>query len=192
MSAGTPGGRRRAVFLDRDGTLIEDTGYTARPEEVRLIDGAAAAVARINAAGYLAIVATNQSGIARGLITLEQYHAVAARTAELLAAQGARLDAQFFCPHYPDVTGPCDCRKPGVKLYRDADAQFGIDFARSVWIGDRLRDVEPARTLGGTGILVLTGQGAGDADAARTEGFRVVADVGTAVRRVVQAGNRRS
>lgn len=189
MSAGAPTGRRRAVFFDRDGTLIADTGYAARPEDVRLIPGAAAAVAQVNAAGYLAVVATNQSGIARGLISLEQYHAVAARTAELLADQGARLDAQFFCPHYPDVTGPCECRKPGVKLYRDADAQFGIDFAGSVWIGDRLRDVEPACTLGGTGILVLTGQGAGDADAARTAGFAVVADVGQAVRRVVGTGS---
>ena len=188
MSAGTSGGRRRAVFLDRDGTLIEDTGYTARPEDVRLIAGAAAAVARINAAGYLAIVATNQSGIARGLISLGQYHAVAARTAELLAAEGACLDAQYFCPHHPDVTGPCECRKPGVKLYRDADTEFGIDLARSVWIGDRLRDIEPARTLGGTGILVLTGQGEGDADAARKAGFEVVADVGEAVRSVLRTG----
>ena len=176
------------MFLDRDGTLIEDTGYTARPEDVRLIDGAAAAVARINAAGYLAIVATNQSGIARGLISPDQYHAVAARTAELLAAAGARLDAQFFCPHYPEVTGPCECRKPGVKLYRDADTEFGIDFAGSAWIGDRLRDVQPARTLGGTGILVLTGQGEGDAKAARDAGFSVAADVGEAVRSVLRTG----
>ncbi|MGH7533663.1 MAG: D-glycero-alpha-D-manno-heptose-1,7-bisphosphate 7-phosphatase [Gemmatimonadales bacterium] len=174
-----------AVFFDRDGTLIEDVGYLNDPAQVRLLDGAAEAVARVNAAGYLAIIATNQSGIARGIISPEEYRAVEARTAELLAAGGGHIDAQFFCPHAPEISGPCECRKPGVKLYRDADARFGIDFARSVWIGDRLRDVQPARTLGGTGILVLTGQGELDASSAREEGFTVVADVGTAVGLVI-------
>ncbi|MGH7590393.1 MAG: D-glycero-alpha-D-manno-heptose-1,7-bisphosphate 7-phosphatase [Gemmatimonadales bacterium] len=169
-----------AVFFDRDGTLIEDVGYLNDPALVRLLDGAAEAVARVNAAGMLAIIATNQSGIARGIITPAQYEAVAARTVELLAAGGGRIDGQFFCPHAPEISGPCECRKPGIKLYRDADARFGIDFARSFLIGDRLRDVQPARTLGGTGILVLTGQGEFDAKAARDEGFAVVADLAAA------------
>ena len=172
---------RSAIFLDRDGTIIEDEGYANDPARVRLIPGAAAAVARINAAGHLAIVATNQSGIARGIITAAQYEAVEARTDELLRQEGAHLDAHFFCPHHPDVSGPCDCRKPGVGLYRQADARFGIDFAKSVWIGDRLRDVQPARTLGGRGILVLTGEGRGDETAARAEAFEVVADLRRAV-----------
>ncbi|MGB7211950.1 MAG: HAD family hydrolase [Gemmatimonadales bacterium] len=177
--------RRPAVFFDRDGTLIDDVGYLNDPAQVRLLDGAVEAVAHVNAAGFLAIIATNQSGIARGIISPEEYRAVEARTAELLSAGGGRIDAQFFCPHAPEIGDPCDCRKPGVKLYRDADARFGIDFARSVWIGDRLRDVQPARTLGGIGILVRTGQGELDASAALADGFKVVVDVGTAVRSVI-------
>ena len=172
---------RPAIFLDRDGTIIEDEGYANDPARVLLIPGAAAAVARINAAGRLAIVATNQSGIARGIITPAQYEAVEARTDELLRAEGAHLDAHFFCPHHPDLSGPCDCRKPDVGLYRQADARFGIDFAKSVWIGDRLRDIQPARTLGGRGILVLTGEGTGDETTARAEAFEVVADLRRAV-----------
>ena len=180
-----PTTRRRAVFFDRDGTLIEDVGFVNDPAMVRLIDGAAQAVARVNAAGLLAIIATNQSGIARGIISLDRYHAVAARTIELLGAGGARIDAQFCCPHAPEISGPCDCRKPGVGLYREADARFGIDLARSIWIGDRMRDVQPARTLGGTGILVRTGLGESEAETAAAGGYAVVADVGTAVRSVL-------
>lgn len=180
-----PTTRRRAVFFDRDGTLIEDVGYLNDAAKVRLIDGAAQAVARVNAAGLLAIVATNQSGIARGIISLAEYEAVAARTAELLAEGGGRIDAQFFCPHAPEISGPCDCRKPDVGLYRQADARFAIDLARSVWIGDRMRDIEPARTLGGTGILVRTGLGASEAPAAAAAGYAVVADVDAAVERAL-------
>lgn len=180
-------GRRAAVFLDRDGTIIVDEGYANDAARVRLIPGAAEAVARINREGRLAIVATNQSGIARGIITPAQYEAVEARTDELLRQAGAHLDAHFCCPHHPDISGPCDCRKPGVKLYRDADARFGIDFPRSAWIGDRMRDIEPARTLGGRGILVLTGEGRGDEAAARAAGFEVAADLGTAVRSLFDA-----
>ncbi|HET7024552.1 MAG TPA: HAD family hydrolase [Gemmatimonadales bacterium] len=185
-----PSIRRSAVFLDRDGTIIEDEGYANDPARVQLLPGAGEAVARINRAGLLAVVVTNQSGIARGIITPAQYEGVEARTDELLRKEGAHLDAHFFCPHAPEISGPCECRKPGIKLYRDADARFGIDFARSVWIGDRLRDVQPARTLGGTGILVLTGQGDLDADAARVEGFQVVADLGTAVGSVLSSAPR--
>lgn len=177
-----------AVFLDRDGTIIADTGYANDASAVTLLPGAAEAVRRINDAGWLAIVATNQSGIARGIITEAQYRAVEARTDELLAqAAGARLDAHFHCPHHPDITGPCDCRKPGIKLYRDAAARFGIDFGRSWWVGDRLRDVEPARTLGGHGLLVLTGQGASDEATARAAGFEVVGTLGDAVAHILGA-----
>lgn len=157
MSDGTaPTGERRAVFFDRDGTLIDDVHYIARPELVRLRPGAARAVARVNAAGWAAVVVTNQSGIARGLLTEEDYARVQARTDALLAADGARIDASYHCPHLPEVTGPCDCRKPGVLLYQRAAADLGLAPDRSAFIGDRLRDVVPARTLGGLGILVAS------------------------------------
>lgn len=151
--------RRGAVFLDRDGTIIEDTGYLKDPARIRLLPGAAQAVARINAHGLLAIVVTNQSGIARGLLSEDEYQSTARRLDELLAASGAHIDAHYHCPHLPELTGSCDCRKPGTLLYRQAAERFNIDLGQSWWVGDRARDVLPAAAFGSRGILVL-----GDSD----------------------------
>jgi D-glycero-D-manno-heptose 1,7-bisphosphate phosphatase len=145
---------RPAAFLDRDGTLIEDRQYLARPEGVALLPGAAAAVRRLNEAGVAAVVVTNQSGIARGLVTPAQYEAVRLRLDELLAAEGTRLDATYYCPHHPDFGGPCECRKPGPALYEQAARELGLDLARSAYVGDLWRDVAPALHFGGLGILV--------------------------------------
>jgi histidinol-phosphate phosphatase family protein len=145
---------RPAVFLDRDGTIIEDSGYIAAPDAVRLLPGAATAIGRLNRAGIPAIVVTNQSGIARGLLDESAYQAVARRLETLLAAGGARLDADYHCPHHPDFTGTCECRKPGPLLYRRAAADHGLDLARSWWVGDRERDVVPAERFGGRGVLI--------------------------------------
>ena len=179
---------KRAVFLDRDGTIVEDPGFLHEPEKVKLLPGAAAAIRRLNDAGYLAIVVTNQSGIARGRFTVADYEAVQQRLGALLAAQGARLDGAYFCPHHPQFTGPCDCRKPGLKLFRDAQAAFDIDFAQSWWVGDRLSDVQPARALGGHGVLVVTGDGNLHQGQARAGGVTVVADIGEAVEKILSTG----
>jgi D-glycero-D-manno-heptose 1,7-bisphosphate phosphatase len=152
------------VFLDRDGTIIEDVAYLRDREQVRLLPGAADAIKRLNASGLLAIVVTNQSGIARGLLSRNDYQVTERRVDELLARDGAKLDAHYFCPHLPELTGPCDCRKPGALLYRQAAEQFHIDLGGSWWVGDRMRDVLPADTLGGRGILVLSGAEAGAKD----------------------------
>jgi D-glycero-D-manno-heptose 1,7-bisphosphate phosphatase len=172
----------RAVFLDRDGTLIEDPGYLSDPAEVRLLPGVAAAVRQINEADFRAIVVTNQSGIARGLFPLDTYFAIERRLNEILLSEGARLDAHYFCPHLPEIDGPCECRKPGTLLYRQAAERFGIDLAASWWIGDRLRDLQASAPLGGRGILVQTGEGERESDAAHHEGYAVVADLPSAVR----------
>jgi D-glycero-D-manno-heptose 1,7-bisphosphate phosphatase len=148
---------RPAVFLDRDGTIIEDSGYLNDPAGVRLLPGSAAAIRQLNSAGLPVIVVSNQSGIARGLLTIEQYRRVETRLEDLLSREGARLDAQYFCPHLPEVSGPCQCRKPGGLLYQQAAARLALDLARSWWVGDRLRDVLPADTFGGRGILIGTG-----------------------------------
>lgn len=172
---------RRAAFLDRDGTIIDDTGFVRDPEDVSLIPGSADAIRRLNESGWIVVVVTNQSGIARGRLTEADYQAVQARLDQLLGAQGARIDATFMCPHHPDVTGPCDCRKPGLKHYREAARRFEIDFARSLFVGDRMSDLEPAKALGGSGALVLTGDGLrATGDAARA-GFEIVADLHAAV-----------
>jgi histidinol-phosphate phosphatase family protein len=147
-------GARSALFIDRDGTLIADAHYLADPAGVRLLSGVASAVARANAAGVLVVVVTNQSGIARGLITEAQYVAVRDRTNALLAKHRATVDATYHCPHWPELSDPCDCRKPGLGMYRQAAAEHAIDLARSAYIGDRWRDVQPAQATGGVGILV--------------------------------------
>jgi histidinol-phosphate phosphatase family protein len=142
-----------AVFLDRDGTINVDTSYVSRAEDVRLIDGAASAISRINSLLIPVIVVTNQSGIGRGLFTEEDSSAVSKRLDELLAERGARIDKTYYCPHAPDAG--CDCRKPGLKLYKLAAVENPeIDLRRSLYIGDRMRDVQPAISLGGNGVLV--------------------------------------
>lgn len=145
---------RRAAFLDRDGTLIEDAHYLADPEKVRLLPGADGAVRRLNEADVLTVVVTNQSGIALGLVADVDYEATKRRLDTLLALRGARLDATYHCPHHPAVTGPCDCRKPGLALYRQAAKDLSIDLTRSLFVGDRYRDIAPGIALGGFVRLV--------------------------------------
>jgi D-glycero-D-manno-heptose 1,7-bisphosphate phosphatase len=176
---------RPGVFVDRDGTLIEDPGYLRDPAAVRLLPGVGHALARLNAAGIPVVVVSNQSGIARGLLTEAAYHDVQRRLAALLAAEGARFDAEEFCPHLPEITGPCECRKPGVLLFRRAAGRLDIDLARSWWVGDRLRDVLPAETFGGTGILVRTGQGEAEAADPHAARFTPEPDLPAAVDRIL-------
>ncbi|MHB1329213.1 MAG: D-glycero-alpha-D-manno-heptose-1,7-bisphosphate 7-phosphatase, partial [Gemmatimonadales bacterium] len=113
------GQRRPAAFLDRDGTIIRDVGYPSNRDQVTLVPGAQQALRALDEAGYLLIVVTNQSGIARGLISWDQYQAVAERMNELLGPEVV-IAATYVCPHHPDVDGPCDCRKPGLAHYRAA------------------------------------------------------------------------
>ena len=143
-----------AVFLDRDGTVMEDAHYIKSPDQVRLIPGAAAAVKRINDAKVPAIVVTNQSGLARGIFTLEDYEAVRRHFESLLGAEGAHIDASYFCPHHPTVTGPCDCRKPGTRMFEDAIRDFRLNPANVAYVGDRWRDVSASKKLGGRGIMI--------------------------------------
>jgi D-glycero-D-manno-heptose 1,7-bisphosphate phosphatase len=143
-----------AVFLDRDGTIMEDAHYIKSPDQVRLIPGAAAAVKRINDAKVPAIVVTNQSGLARGIFTPEDYEAVRRHFESLLALEGAHIDASYFCPHHPTITGPCTCRKPGTRMFEDAMRDFHLEPANVAYIGDRWRDVAASRILGGRGIMV--------------------------------------
>lgn len=174
-----------AVFLDRDGTLVDDPGFQRDPAGVRLLPGAASAVARLNAAGLRVVVVTNQSGIAQGFIRPEEYAAVERRIAELFREAGARIDATYHCPHHPSIGGPCECRKPGTLLYRQAAFDLDLDLEASWGVGDRLSDLEPARALGGRAILVRTGTGADHAAAATEAGYPVVENVGAAVARIL-------
>lgn len=173
---------RAAAFLDRDGTIIRDTEYLRDPADVELLPGVAPVIAALNAARIPVIVVTNQSGIARGLMTEADYTRVAMRLDALLAAEGARLDATYHCPHLPEISGPCECRKPGVLLYRRAMADHALDASASAYAGDRWRDIAAADAFGGRGYLVPSAATTAD-DRARTGGaLRIVASLEEAVR----------
>jgi histidinol-phosphate phosphatase family protein len=178
---------RPGVFLDRDGTIIHDAEYLRDPNDVELLPDAARAIARLNAQGLPVIIVTNQSGIARGLLTPDDYSAVQARLDELLAAEGARIDDSYACPHHPDFGGVCDCRKPATLLYRQAAAEHSIDLTSSTFVGDRWRDVAPALELGGRGILISSpSTPAEDLQRARAE-VDVVSSLEDAVERLLGA-----
>ena len=153
---------RRAVFADRDGTIIEDRRYVADPALVSLIPGAPEALLRLREMGFALVVVTNQSGIGRGLYTLADYRRVAAEVKRQLAAAGVVVDGTYFCTDGPGGDPETTCRKPSPVMYRTAAAALGIETGGSYFVGDKLSDVLPARTLGGTGILVRTGHGRGE------------------------------
>ena len=179
--------RRAAVFLDRDGTLIEDRHYLRDPAQVRLLPGAAEAVRRLNGAAVPAVVVTNQSGIARGLLTEAEYAATVRRLDELLLAAAAHVDGHYHCPHLPELTGPCDCRKPGPLLYQRAARELELDLSASWWVGDRERDIAAADRFGGQAILVLTGAGQEEARQLRDEPRATAPDLAVAVARILDA-----
>ena len=155
---------REAVFLDRDGTLIEEVHYLSAPEQVRLIPGAADAVRRLNEAGVLVVVVTNQAGVARGYFPESRIADVHAHLSALLAEHGAHIDAYYYCSHHPtEGTGAyrvtCECRKPKPGLLLTAAREWDIDLARSWMIGDKLCDAEAGAAAGCHTMLVRTGHG---------------------------------
>ena len=168
------------MFLDRDGTLIQEREYLADPDALEFVPGALEALERLRSAGMPYVVVTNQSGIARGLYTLDDYHRVNDRMLERLKEAGVPpLDVKF-CPHHPDFTGDCECRKPATGMYRDAATEHGLDPTRSFYVGDKPTDVQPAAELGGAGILVRTGYGA-ESEAEVERRVAVVDDVSAAI-----------
>ena len=159
----------RAVFLDRDGTIIEEVGYLDRPERVELFPWTIDAVRVLNRAGLAVVLVSNQSGVARGFFTEAVVDAVHQRMADLLNEGGARIDAYYYCPHHPDgkvprYALPCDCRKPGRGLVDRAVQELGIDPAKSFVVGDRWLDVALGRAVGAQSVLVRTGYGASEED----------------------------
>ncbi len=155
---------RPAVFLDRDGTVIEEVNYLSRPEQVRLIPGAAEAIARANRVGAAVVVVTNQSGVARGYFPEGRVGEIHAYLSRLLAAVGARVDAFYHCPHH-ETEGvgayrvACDCRKPRPGMLFAAARDLGLDLTRSWMIGDNLSDLAAGAAAGCATVLVRTGHG---------------------------------
>lgn len=152
----------KAVFLDKDGTLIPNVPYNVNPELICLAPGAAEGVRMLHEAGYAIVVCTNQSGVARGYYTEADQETVADRLAELLAEIGAPLTGYYFCPHLPDGSVAefavhCNCRKPQPGLIIRAAEEHGIDATRSWFVGDILHDVEAGRRAGCRTILIDNG-----------------------------------
>ncbi len=152
----------KAVFLDRDGTVNEEVGYLTDLEKLRLIPGAGAAVRTMNEAGFKVILVTNQSGVARGYFTEQLVHEAHARLGALLKAEGARIDAVYYCPHHPRAgnshyTVDCDCRKPKTGLIDRAVKDLSIDILHSYMVGDKWSDVELAQRAGVHAVLVESG-----------------------------------
>ncbi|MFE7676263.1 D-glycero-alpha-D-manno-heptose-1,7-bisphosphate 7-phosphatase [Streptomyces albidoflavus] len=147
-----------ALLLDRDGVLIENAAtHVRQTHEVSLIPGAAEAVARVRALGYIPVVLSNQAMVARNLATHEQMLRVHEHVLALLAERGCHVAASYLCPHRG--RDGCPCRKPGPGMARQAAAELGLDLSRSVLVGDALTDVEAARGCGARPHLVLTGRG---------------------------------
>lgn len=166
---------------------MTDVHFARSADEVRLMPDAAKAIKRLNDAGWPVIVVTNQSGIARGLLTYEDYESVRLRMEELLGAADAHIDATYMCPHHPDFTGACECRKPGTLLYRQAAEEHDLDLQASWCVGNRLRDVSPARALGGRGVLVPAPSTPADEIAAARREFSVADSLDAAVSRIIES-----
>jgi D-glycero-D-manno-heptose 1,7-bisphosphate phosphatase len=151
---------RRAVFLDRDGTICEEMGYVNHADRLRIFPYAAAAIRRLNEAQIPVIVVTNQSGVARDIFPESLVHQVHEKMIAELAGGGARVDAIYFCPHKAE--DDCECRKPNPGLLERAAREHALDLAASWVVGDRYADLEMAHAAGGRGILVMTGYGRGE------------------------------
>ena len=154
---------RPAVFLDRDGTIIEDVGYLRDVSQIDLLPWSAAAIARLNAAGFAVVVVTNQSGVGRGYFDEAHVGATHSALDAMLAAEGARIDAYYYCPHYPESADArygvvCDCRKPAPGLLRRAAQELDLDLTQSWMVGDWWRDVQAGAGAGARTILIRTGR----------------------------------
>lgn len=156
--------RRQAVFVDRDGTLNVEKNYLYRIEDFEFIPGVPEAIRRLRQAGFLVIVVTNQSGVARGYFTLAEVDALHRHIQNELEKSGTRIDGFYVCPHHPtegvgEFRRQCDCRKGEPGLLLRAAAEHGIDLAGSWMVGDKLADVEAGERAGCASLLVLTGYG---------------------------------
>lgn len=169
---------RRFVLLDRDGTINEEVGHLSDPSELRLIPGSADAIRRLRKLGLGVVIVTNQANVGRGLLSPIELVAIHARLTEVLATEGADVDAILHCPHAPEER--CRCRKPAPGMALDAAERFGFDPADGFVVGDHAGDVGMGRAVGATTFLVLTGHGAEEQATAGDDADHVVANLAAA------------
>jgi len=154
----------KAVFLDRDGTIVEDIGYLNSPEQIKFIPGSIEAIKILNEAGYKVIVITNQAGVARGLVTEDMLQTIDKVMHKNILNGGGHLDALYYCPHHPEhgvypYRQVCECRKPHTGLIKRAMRDQNLDLSKSFMIGDKASDVEAGKRAGTKTVLVLSGRG---------------------------------
>ncbi len=175
MSQGTG---NRAVFLDRDGTIMEDSNYVGDVERVLVIPGAVAALRQLQEAGFKLFIITNQSGVGRGYFSREAVESIHGHLDEHFGRGGVRFDRYYVCPHHPEDN--CDCRKPKPKFLLDAAREYGLDLSRCFMVGDRASDIQAGLNAGARTILVLTGAGRETLAKQEVKPDHVAEDIGAA------------
>jgi D-glycero-D-manno-heptose 1,7-bisphosphate phosphatase len=185
--------KRRAIFLDRDGTIIKQVELLHEAKEIRILPGAAAAIRAMNKLGYLVIMVSNQPVVARGMISPEEVDRLNGIVVGRLKRQGARIDASYFCPHHPkanmeEYRMTCDYRKPGTGMFRDAAEAFHIDLKKSFLVGDSTQDVLAGNLAKLKMILVETGHGGKDPWQHEGKPEQVAKDLAGAVRFIKRQG----
>jgi len=158
---------KKAVFLDRDGTVIEDVGYMESPNQIKFITGSIEAIKSLNEAGYKVVVVTNQAGVARGIVTEDMLQTIDKTLHKWILNGGAYLDGIYYCPHHPEYgvypyKQVCECRKPAPGMIKKAEKDLKIDLSQSFMVGDKATDVELGKRIGIKSVLVLTGKGSRD------------------------------
>lgn len=175
----------KLIILDRDGVInLDSDHFIKKPDEWKPIDGSLEAIARLNQAGYRVVVATNQSGVGRGLFDMAMLNAIHAKMHKAVSSVGGRIDAVFYCPHAAEAK--CACRKPQAGMYLEIAERFNISLINVLTVGDSLRDLQAAVAVGAAPILVLTGKGAKTLAAGDLpENTQIFADLSSAIDRVL-------
>jgi len=188
------------VFLDRDSTINEEVDFLSSSNDLRLIPGSADAIREANTLGFKVFIITNQSGIARGLLTEDQLTQIHQALLKKLQQHGASITAIYYCPHHPDNGEPpyrmnCDCRKPNTGLLSRAAKEYNVDLKKSFVIGDKMIDVQTGNNIGAKSILVLTGYGKEELDLCRQNNVHidhVTSDLHNAIQYVKEITQERS
>ena len=151
--------KKKAIFLDRDGVINKEVSYLSNPNDFEFIEGSIKALKILKQKGFLIIIITNQAGIARGFFTEETLEAIHSKMIRILKQNNIELDDIYYCPHHPEFTGPCDCRKPNTGMLLKAQLEYNIDLTNSYIVGDTLNDIQTGKAARCKTVLVLTGYG---------------------------------
>ncbi|OGB90771.1 hypothetical protein A2625_06990 [candidate division WOR-1 bacterium RIFCSPHIGHO2_01_FULL_53_15] len=177
----------KAVFLDRDGTIIEDTGYITSPAEIKFIPGSIEAIKKLNEAGYKVIVISNQAGVARGILSENMVQTIDKAIYRQVLSGGGHIDASYYCPHHPEhgvypYKQICECRKPRPGLIKKAVKEKEIELAGSFMVGDKSSDIETGQCTGLKTVFVRTGHGRAEEKALKEKPDHIANDLAEAVR----------